>query len=909
MAFHSPGRFALALGLLASAAQASAAEPFTSKAAVVVVTGLPGDVESERSYEDQLGRLLEILSQEAARPREIFVLVDAPDRVKLPAGLAARVKAGSREAFLELARELRGRDEPLVVFAWGHGGMQGRTPVFHVRGPRLTPDDFKTLADAVDARPSRFILFFRGSGAFGAALQREGREILTSEKEVVFNSDPVGMGLLLKALREEPALTFPSLADRIGRATAAWYAGQSLARTEEPTLWTGTAPPRKLVVEPQREARAAAGVDEATSAEQRAAPTTPRAEAEQAGVIEGPSGPQPPAKREPSFEGWQGVAAVAPERFPEAAAVILRKRESFTLGESPALLHEIDQFLQVLTEEGESYGDVDIAFSPPDERVEFLDCEVRRPDGVLERLDPDAIGEAVPQPIPGSEYRMPARKMFSLPGVAPGAILRVHYRTEWKHFPLPYAILEIPTAAEIPVLDSRVEVRVSDRSAFHYAFSNGAPRPPAVERSPYGVTHSWRFDETPAIADEALAGPDRTPRLLVSTFPDWPSFSGWYRRLVQQADVVTPEIEAKAAELTRHARTEREKLIALYNFVTGLRYVAVPLGVNSHRPHAAANVLKNRYGDCKDKANLFNTLLRTQGIAADLVLVPRFTQAHDEVPGLAFNHAISRVRLGGELIWADTTDEFCRFGLLPPGDPGRKVLVVDGTTAGLTLLPAPAAAAHRIALTGTLEVRRDAPDTLAGRLEATALGFADYDLRLAAREAAGQRSTRPIFAERHRPVAGLFEMREQTATAVAALDRDFEWRASGIWSGLVSSLPGGARLVRAPFWLPAEWDDALHPRRSPLYLNRGYPLALDEDIALSLPEGAASVVLPPLREGREDPLRFRVEWSRRGGALSASLRLELKTGELDGEDTPAFQRQLRELLTALAQGASYVLEP
>jgi transglutaminase-like putative cysteine protease len=67
--------------------------------------------------------------------------------------------------------------------------------------------------------------------------------------------------------------------------------------------------------------------------------------------------------------------------------------------------------------------------------------------------------------------------------------------------------------------------------------------------------------------------------------------------------------------------------------VTGLRYVAVPLGVNSHRPHAAANVLKNGFGDCKDKANLLNALLRAQGIAADLVLVPRFAQAYPEAPG------------------------------------------------------------------------------------------------------------------------------------------------------------------------------------------------------------------------------------------------------------------------------------
>src|SRR6185295_2392538 len=113
------------------------------------------------------------------------------------------------------------------------------------------------------------------------------------------------------------------------------------------------------------------------------------------------------------------------------------------------------------------------------------------------------------------------------------------------------------------------------------------------------------------------------------------------------------------------------------------RYVAVPLGVNSHRPHAAGNVLRNRFGDCKDKANLFNTLLKTQGIAAHLVLVPRFGEAREEVPGLGFNHALSRVRAGGAWLWIDTTDELTPFGLLPPRDAGRNVLVMDGTSTHL----------------------------------------------------------------------------------------------------------------------------------------------------------------------------------------------------------------------------------
>ena len=184
---------------------------------------------------------------------------------------------------------------------------------------------------------------------------------------------------------------------------------------------------------------------------------------------------------------------------------------------------------------------------------------------------------------------------------------------------------------------------------------------------------------------------------------------------------MTPEIAAKAKELTREAKADRDKVLALYNYVTRLRYVAVPLGVNSFRPHAAANVLQNQFGDCKDKANLFNTLLHSVGIEAHLVLVPRFSQAHEDLPGLSFNHAISQVTLGGETVWVDTTDDVCRFGMLPPGDPGRNVLVIDGQTNALTQLPAAEPSEHVLKVRGEVDCTGEM-ESLPVKLNATALG-------------------------------------------------------------------------------------------------------------------------------------------------------------------------------------------
>ena len=72
----------------------------------------------------------------------------------------------------------------------------------------------------------------------------------------------------------------------------------------------------------------------------------------------------------------------------------------------------------------------------------------------------------------------------------------------------------------------------------------------------------------------------------------------------------TPELESKAKTLLAGAATEDEKITRLYTFVaTGTRYTGINFGVGRFQPHAAAEVIANGYGDCKDKHTLPAVLL------------------------------------------------------------------------------------------------------------------------------------------------------------------------------------------------------------------------------------------------------------------------------------------------------------
>ena len=90
---------------------------------------------------------------------------------------------------------------------------------------------------------------------------------------------------------------------------------------------------------------------------------------------------------------WSDIKPVDASKFSDDA-VILRRSIQYVLGDEPAISQESDEYIQILTANGKQYGDFDIAYSPPDETVTFLDCEVKQPDGKIDRLDPDEIRDA-----------------------------------------------------------------------------------------------------------------------------------------------------------------------------------------------------------------------------------------------------------------------------------------------------------------------------------------------------------------------------------------------------------------------------------------------------------------------------------------------------------------------------------
>lgn len=154
--------------------------------------------------------------------------------------------------------------------------------------------------------------------------------------------------------------------------------------------------------------------------------------------------------------------------------------------------------------------------------------------------------------------------------------------------------------------------------------------------------------------DSAPSDPGPTLRFAWGGASDWAGVAAWWAELLRPVPRGSPELRAEAERIARglgSTASKQEKIAALSRFAQrDVRYVAIEVGVGGYRPHAPAEVIGKKYGDCKDKALLLVDLLAVLGIEAYPVLIQldRTGRIDAEFPSpLDFNHAIVAVPVAG----------------------------------------------------------------------------------------------------------------------------------------------------------------------------------------------------------------------------------------------------------------------
>ena len=160
----------------------------------------------------------------------------------------------------------------------------------------------------------------------------------------------------------------------------------------------------------------------------------------------------------------------------------------------------------------------------------------------------------------------------------------------------------------------------------------------------------------------------------------------WTREARQVAEIIDPQIEAggavekRAGELASGRIARWDRIRAVAEFVQrDIVYLSITLDKDylaGCRPHRASQVLRDRYGDCKDKATLMISMLRAIGENAHPVLLTAGdpSAVAFDWPSLEFNHmivAMTADRQGSSRLAGGGRGAFGQTGHIRPNRSGN----------------------------------------------------------------------------------------------------------------------------------------------------------------------------------------------------------------------------------------------
>lgn len=182
---------------------------------------------------------------------------------------------------------------------------------------------------------------------------------------------------------------------------------------------------------------------------------------------------------------------------------------------------------------------------------------------------------------------------------------------------------------------------------------------------------------------------------------------GWYSTVCSEIGNNPESVKAKVSELIANKKTDQEKVESIYYWVQdNIRYIAFENGIMGFKPDAAQNVLKNKYGDCKGKANLLKTMLTIAGFDARLTWIGTSDLPYDyTLPSLSVdNHMICTVMLNGKKVFLDGTEEYIALNDYAQRIQGKQVLIEDGKNHIIDKVPEFPAERNKVSLLNKITI-------------------------------------------------------------------------------------------------------------------------------------------------------------------------------------------------------------
>jgi len=566
--------------------------------------------------------------------------------------------------------------------------------------------------------------------------------------------------------------------------------------------------------------------------------------------------------------------------------------------------------IKVLTDEGRTYGNVEIPYRAGSESIRGLQARVIHPDGSIVEFD----GTVYEKPLVKARgYKMLA-KSFTLPGVEVGSIVEYKYR---RTMPSGYAFdSRWLLSDELFTKHGVFSLHPAVGLLLRWSWPLGLPPETTKPVQEHGVIH-LEAHNVPAFVTEEYMPPKNTMMFRVEFIYEgeesnqktedayWKAVHKRSYGRVQHFSKVSRALEEEVARLVQpgdSVETKARKLYARAQQLRNLSFERRATEQETQREKLAENddaedVLKHGYGDGDEVTMFYHALLRAAKIEAFVVLVstrddyffdPQLMNARQ------LNTSVVLVNLGDRKVFLDPGVPFMRFEHLPWSETGVKGLRLGPEGVQWVVTPVPVATESRVER--KVAVKLTTSGTLDGKVTVTYTGL----------EASWRR-----IAERNEDATDRRKFLEGDIEDDVPSGVDVKLTNSPDWSGSETPLVAEFEF-RVPGWAASAGNRTLMPvglfgdtekhsfehsaRVHPLYFH--FPYLHTEEIAIDLPPGWQVASVPKARNVDINVIKYNSKAEAAGGTLIQKREFQLNTILIQQQYYP----QVRDFYQAVRAG-------
>lgn len=410
----------------------------------------------------------------------------------------------------------------------------------------------------------------------------------------------------------------------------------------------------------------------------------------------------------------QAAALKVPAYDKDVPAVVLRDDQDVIVSDDGRVTTTTTFAARILTRDGRGVAAAVELYLTKSGKVNEMRAWLIRPNGFVKKYGKDETADRISDPNDiYDEYRV---KIIDATDDADiGAVFGYQSKSEER----PLFNQDVwAFQSRLPTLASRYTLALpSGWRAVSTTFNHEK-----IEPVVNGSAYAWELRDLAPIRPEPASPKIKSlaPAVAITYFPadsgsspgsrafeTWVQVSRWATELHDPQAIPDESVAAKARELTANSKTELDRIKAIAHFVQNLQYISIDIGVgrgNGYRPHAASQVLAKAYGDCKDKANLMRSMLKTINITAYPIAIYAGDSTHvreEWASPKQFNHCIIAIKVSdetisptvitnaqlGRLLIFDATDSNTPVGDLPEEEQGSFALLIAGEAGQLIKMP------------------------------------------------------------------------------------------------------------------------------------------------------------------------------------------------------------------------------